>query len=113
MDTKIRKGRSLGKAGEPLVASVLHQDRQSPDFLQCWEAAAINKDGKTGGGGWEKGRGRRKEAVQFSALGLAVESKRRVKMEMWLKGREEGTATRVIRVCVPALMDLLLAVSEC
>lgn len=95
------------------MASILHQDRQSPDFLQYWEAATINKDGRTGVGIWEKGRGRRKEAVQFSALGLAVESKRRVKMKMWLKGTEEGTATRVIRVCVPAPMDLLLAVSEC
>lgn len=95
------------------MASVLHQDRQSPDFLQYWVAAAINKDGRPGGGGWEKGRGRRKEAVQFSALGLAVGSERRVKMEMWLKGTEEGTAARVIRVCVPAPMDLLLAVSKC
>lgn len=98
---------SSGQVTHPPIKSSSKMGNTKPS------CTAINKDGKTGGGGWEKGRGRRKEAVQFSALGLAVESKRRVKMEMWLKGTEEGTATRVIRVCVPALMDLLLAVSEC
>lgn len=69
------------------MSSTPHQGRQSPDFPQYWEAAAINKDGRAGGGGWEKDRGKRKEAVQFSVLGLAVESERRGKTEMWRKGR--------------------------
>lgn len=77
----VGKGRSLGEAVEPLVSSTPHQGRQSPDFPQYWEAAAINKDGRAGGGGWEKDRGKRKEAVQFSVLGLAVESERRGKTD--------------------------------
>lgn len=96
LPTRVRKGRSLGEADEP-------QGRQSPDFPQYWEAAAINKDGRAWGRRLGKGRGRRKGAVQFSVLGLAVESERRGKTEMWLKGTEEGAATRVMSACACAL----------
>lgn len=65
------------------------QGRQSPDFSQYWEAAAINKDGKTreGGEGAEAGG---RSAVQSCVLGLAAESDSKGKTGMWLKGAGEG-----------------------
>lgn len=82
------------------------QGRQSPDFSQYWEAAAIKKDGKAGEGGESAGAGGR-SAVQFSVLGLTAESDRKGKTEMWLKGPGEGAAAGVMSECVPAPTLLL------
>lgn len=88
------------------------QGRQSPDFSQDWEAAAINEDGKAGEGGKAQ---RQEEGALSSSLSWDWQRKvtGRERQEMWLKGTGEGAAARVMSECVPAPTLLLLTVSEC
>lgn len=70
-----KRQRPMGR-NEPLVSSRNPTwGRWSPAFPQYWEAAAINKGGRSGGDSWKSAEaGERSAAVQFSFLGLAVES---------------------------------------
>lgn len=88
--------------------------RQSLDFSQYWEAAAINKDGKAGEEGESAEAGER-SAVQFSVLGLAVESDGKGKDRDVAERNRGGflAAARVMSECVPAPTLLLLTLSEC
>lgn len=84
LPTRVRKSRSLGEADEP-------QGRQSPGFSQCWEAAAVNKDGRACERRLGKGRGRRKRLSSSQSWDWQRKVRGGERSEMWLKGTQERT----------------------